>query len=140
MTLAAITVHQPWADEILDGAKTVENRTWYTLHRGPLLIHSGRRGEAGRPRGALGLVTVTDVHLWSDYCACGPDETGGANLHNYAMGPTSRLLHLVLRDPYRFAEPIEANGRMGLWYPYPDLVRDVRKASMDWQGWVNDGG
>jgi hypothetical protein len=34
-------VRQPWAWAIIDGGKEVENRTWPTSHRGPLLIHAG---------------------------------------------------------------------------------------------------
>jgi hypothetical protein len=47
--LKALSVRQPWAWAILHGGKTVENRTWTTRHRGPLVIHaSSWRGEQGR--------------------------------------------------------------------------------------------
>lgn len=38
----AITIHQPWASLIAHGIKDVENRTWTTRYRGPLIIHAGR--------------------------------------------------------------------------------------------------
>jgi len=37
----AITIRQPWAELIVRGEKDVENRSWRTHHRGPLLIHAG---------------------------------------------------------------------------------------------------
>jgi ASCH domain len=36
-----LTVRQPWAWAIIHGGKDVENRSWRTKYRGPLLIHAG---------------------------------------------------------------------------------------------------
>lgn len=36
-----ISIKQPFADLIVRGFKTVENRTWKTKYTGPLLIHTG---------------------------------------------------------------------------------------------------
>jgi hypothetical protein len=36
-----LTVRQPWAALIVAGIKPVENRTWSTEYRGPVLIHAG---------------------------------------------------------------------------------------------------
>jgi hypothetical protein len=38
-----LSVRQPWAWLLVQGIKTVENRTWRTNYRGPLLIHAGGR-------------------------------------------------------------------------------------------------
>src|SRR5262249_5426607 len=70
----AITIRQPWAELIVRGEKDVENRSWRTRHRGPLLIHAGGRAhrelfeEHGVPdsaeRGAIiGVVEVVDCRL-----------------------------------------------------------------------------
>jgi len=40
--MKALTVCQPYAEEIIRGAKRTENRSWYTAYRGPLLIHAGK--------------------------------------------------------------------------------------------------
>jgi hypothetical protein len=40
--LRAITIRQPWAWLIVNGHKDIENRSWATRHRGPLLIHAGQ--------------------------------------------------------------------------------------------------
>jgi hypothetical protein len=38
----AISIRQPWAWLIVHGYKDVENRTWVTKYRGPILIHAGK--------------------------------------------------------------------------------------------------
>lgn len=38
----ALSIKQPWAWLIVNGYKDIENRSWRTNHRGPLLIHAGR--------------------------------------------------------------------------------------------------
>jgi len=43
--MKCLSVRQPWAQLIVDGHKDVENRTWRTGHRGPILIHAGLRLE-----------------------------------------------------------------------------------------------
>ena len=40
--MKALSVHQPWAWAILHAGKCIENRTWATRHRGPLLIHASK--------------------------------------------------------------------------------------------------
>ncbi|BBK30269.1 ASCH domain-containing protein [Stella humosa] len=41
--MKALSIQQPWAWLISHGHKRVENRSWYTGYRGPLLIHAGLR-------------------------------------------------------------------------------------------------
>jgi hypothetical protein len=38
--LLALSVRQPWGWLIVNGVKDMENRSWCTHHRGPLLIHA----------------------------------------------------------------------------------------------------
>ena len=40
--MKAISIKQPWAWLIVNGAKDVENRNWHSKYRGPLLIHASR--------------------------------------------------------------------------------------------------
>src|SRR5262245_50013899 len=40
--MLALSVRQPWAWAIVAGHKNIENRSWSTTHRGPLLIHAGQ--------------------------------------------------------------------------------------------------
>lgn len=40
--MKALSIRQPWAWWIVNGPKRVENRTWATKYRGPVLIHAGK--------------------------------------------------------------------------------------------------
>ena len=40
--MRALSIRQPWASLIISGIKPVENRTWKSSYRGPLLIHAGK--------------------------------------------------------------------------------------------------
>lgn len=40
--MKALSIRQPWAWAILNLGKDVENRTWWTDYRGPVLIHAGK--------------------------------------------------------------------------------------------------
>jgi hypothetical protein len=35
-----LSLQQPWAHLVVSGAKDIENRTWSTSYRGPLLVHA----------------------------------------------------------------------------------------------------
>lgn len=39
--MKVLTISQPWAWAVASGVKRLENRSWTTKHRGPLLIHAG---------------------------------------------------------------------------------------------------
>jgi hypothetical protein len=43
--MKVISIRQPWASLIVIGAKDVENRTWPTRYRGPVLIHASQRAD-----------------------------------------------------------------------------------------------
>ena len=59
--MRALTVCQPWAWAIVDGRKSVENRTWRTDYRGPLAIH------AGLSRAHLdAMESYPDLSRWDD--------------------------------------------------------------------------
>ena len=40
-----LSIRQPWAWAIVEGFKPVENRTWATKYRGPILIHAGVKAD-----------------------------------------------------------------------------------------------
>jgi hypothetical protein len=44
--MKTLTVHQPWASLIVFGFKPIENRSWRTDYKGPLLIHSSANRRA----------------------------------------------------------------------------------------------
>lgn len=40
--LRTLSIRQPWAWAIMHLGKDIENRTWPTRYRGPILIHAGK--------------------------------------------------------------------------------------------------
>jgi ASCH domain len=90
--MKALTVHQPFAEAIVAGEKTVEYRSWPTTYRGPVAIHAGLKGKRnGLKRG--GFVGVVELYD----CVKHGDQ-----------------YHWMLRNPRRI-EFISCSGRQGLW-------------------------
>jgi len=107
--MKTLTIRQPWTSLILSGQKDVENRSWKTSYRGPILIHAAAAtdrdaikagiGNPDSPTGViLGVVTLVDIVTDSD----SPWAEEGQ-------------FHWILADPKPFAEPIPARGALGLW-------------------------
>jgi hypothetical protein len=131
--LRVLSVRRPWANLIVAGHKTIENRSWTTGYRGRLVIHAGRtwvptaaelsRGmgitefatAAASPGGYLGTVEVLDVHPATGCC----DPWGFQDPGTF---------HWVLGDARPFDIPIPGPGRLGL-HRAPDHLLDVVTAS-----------
>jgi hypothetical protein len=117
----ALSVRQPWAWAIIHAGKDVENRSWFTRHRGPLAIHASQGCTRGQyqaasaeierisglkvppleelPRGAVvGTVDVVDCH---------GDETD----NEWAMEDCAWLF---LASP-KACEPMPMKGRLGIF-------------------------
>lgn len=154
--MRAITILEPWASCIAVGAKTVENRSFYTSYRGPMLIHTSKKLDTaaaldGRVRAALwpGLSTaevfaalnrldrgeiiavaeLVDVHE----AATIPTLLGGSGTccepwgeHLHAGNMSRPAKHLVLANVRRLANPVPARGSLGLWTPDEHTIARVR--------------
>lgn len=121
-----LTVRRPWASMLLVpeqvGGKTVDNRTWATDYRGPVLIYAGSRVDAAgveaceaaqfdtawhvKQQGWLGAAVLVDVHRARGQC-CRP------------WGHRSRrdrpIYHWVFDHPHRLARrPWLGRGFEGL--------------------------
>jgi hypothetical protein len=64
----ALSIRQPWADAIMAGWKTVENRTWEPTHRGDLALHTGLTvarlpHDLGGPKGEHDYLSMLDRQL-----------------------------------------------------------------------------
>jgi hypothetical protein len=131
----ALTYQQPWGWAVVRGWKPVENRTWQTAIRGPVLVHQGKsfdedsrwfgplmRAPVGtRPGRLLGGVilggaTLTDCHRAEVGC-CESE---------WAM---PGLWHWVLADPWALREPVPARGQLGWWWPPDEVMAAVRAAT-----------
>lgn len=139
--MKALSLSRPWTELVLDGHKPIENRTWPTRHRGPIVIHGAlswdgphavetawpilgdeptapliERTRDNTPTGYLGVVDLTYVctrRLDGRKCSCGP----------WAFPFTA---HWWISNPRRFPEPIPGNGRLGLFVPPDEVLEAVR--------------
>ena len=132
--MKALTVCQPYAELIARGGdvKPLENRTWFTSYRGPLLIHAGKSRDWLGPddeEAALYAVDVTKIAFGAfvalgDLVACleldsaWPKEYRHLQDHEHAEGPFCLVLARVRRLP----KPVECRGMQGLWVPSPAIV------------------
>lgn len=124
--MRALTVLQPWAWAILHAGKTVENRTWPTAYRGPLLIHAGKSRRlvgcdmppAVDPPDPAELVFGAILGL-VDLVDCVPVEKRPDDV--WACGPWC----FVLANPLPI-KPVACAGALNLWEPPAGELKAVR--------------
>lgn len=128
--MKALTICQPYAHLIALGRKRVENRTWPTRYRGPLLIHAGKsrswlddEGEGIDARYGIriremafgAVVAIADLVECVSYGRIElrdfDREYPWLREHEHANGPWCWILANVRRLP----EPIPARGAQGLF-------------------------
>ena len=112
-TIKCLSVRQPWASLIVNGTKTIENRSWRTHYRGPLLIHASRTvdRDACREHGLDPDSLPTGVILGSVTMAdCKPPEKPCRS-----KWATPGLYHWLLTNPRRLRRPVPFTGRVGFF-------------------------
>jgi hypothetical protein len=119
--MKAISIRQPWAWLIIAGHKDVENRSWATDYRGPLVIHAGQQMSDERAA-AEQLCRTQHIDLPDTF------ERGGiigiVTLVDCVEHSRSRWFEgpygFVLSDP-RPLKFVPYSGRLGL-FDIPDQV------------------
>jgi len=134
--MKALTICQPYAELIMRGEKRVENRTWPTAYRGPVLIHAGKSREwlllvdAGLmdeaheiPLSAMDFGAVVGLAQLEGCVPVAPrrDERKWDPLtlevwpwlatHQHVEGPWC----WILKDVFRFPKPVPWKGQQGLF-------------------------
>jgi tetratricopeptide (TPR) repeat protein len=128
--LRCLSIRQPWAWAIAAGLKDIENRSWTTEYRGPIVIHAGanktvvsrllKGADADLPTitfaysALVGVADVVDVVPLSAELEDNP----------WAWGPYCWRI----ANPRCFAEPIAAKGRLNLYALREELAQRVREA------------
>lgn len=124
----ALTIRQPWASLVAQGIKQVENRTWQTPYRGPLLVHAGKSPWRGMCRRAWELLEGTEhgdirgyllgVVQLVDVVPPGDVEDEWASNRGWCW---------ILEEPTLFSEPVPCPGSQMLWTPSRRALRAVRQ-------------
>lgn len=127
-----ISVRQPWAMALVLGIKDVENRSWPTSYRGPLLIHAGKTlDEDGVYAISADLLTP-----WTDASRAKLRDAGVLSVRDLTLGAIIGRVDLVdcvrnsqsrwanhetgtwhwcVRNAERFATPVTFSGRLGIF-------------------------
>lgn len=129
-TMRALTVCQPWAWALIHGPKRIENRTWHTSYRGPLLIHAGKSKEWLIDLLNDGTIVPMDEVVFGaiigrvDLVACVRETSEKVKEDLFAEGPWC----WVMENPQPI-EPIPARGSLGFWgFDLPNV------AAKAWEG------
>lgn len=150
--LLALSLTRPWTELVVSGVKDVENRSWRTPHRGPLIIHAAQSWDPAAeqvlnelggdgmltsedyarldacaihraaPTGYLGVVTVTDCHKADDLLCQSSEDVAWCSPWAF-----DGSWHWRLTDARRFPEPIPGGGRLGLFPPPPEVANAARE-------------
>jgi hypothetical protein len=126
--MKVIVVRQPWAWLIVNGFKDIENRSWNTRYRGPLLIQASAGLPSKRTLEEIRLFAhARGVRLPEDF------ERGGivgmVQLEDCVTSSRSKWFEgpigWVLSKPekHRF---IPLKGQLGLFDPPDKVVRQLR--------------
>lgn len=122
--MKALTICQPYAELIARGDKPIENRTWPTNYRGPIVIHAGKsrdwlsgdQWEEALPFGAIVATADLVACLSLDPMERWPTRFVALANHEHANGPFCWILENIRR-----VEPIPYRGAQGL-FDIPDSV------------------
>jgi hypothetical protein len=131
----ALSIRQPWASLVIHGGKDIENRTWWTDVRGPILIHAAKGMTRKEYELAMECASRADHRRISRLIATGFsfDEVprggiiGSVNLVDCVRWSQSRWfvgpIGFAFRDPRPFlAEDfIPYKGQLG-FFDVPDVL------------------
>lgn len=134
----ALSVRQPWAELLISGRKSIELRKWATDYRGRLWLHAGLKASPELERhfglqgaykggfvGSIQLAAVVPMtserwQQWQDHhLDTGPYEHG--------------MFAWLMEAPRRFKAPVPSQGRLGLFKPPDDIVRQLTAADVEAQ-------
>ena len=107
MIIKALSVKQPWAQMIVQGFKIIETRTWYTEHRGDLLICSSQKPDWPGCRSGFALCIVNLKN-------CRPMIESDAAGARCEYQEDLKLFAWVLTD-LREIRPFRVRGHQGIY-------------------------
>ena len=141
--MKALSIKQPWAGLIIEGIKTVENRSWYTWYRGQMAVCAtqspnkealtrmqkklGSLPEICKVNGSiLGIVDLAGIaHLAED----GVVETDHPKLDLDVINDwwDDTQVAFILESPRKLSAPIPFKGRLGLYQLDPKIIAKINR-------------
>jgi hypothetical protein len=112
--LPCISIKQPWAHLILHGTidgriKDVENRTWATAYRGPLLIHAAKTRDPDCPETTSRAAPIVSGAIIGAVILYDCTQTHHSSWHH------AGCWGFYLSDPTPFAVPVPYRGQLGIF-------------------------
>jgi hypothetical protein len=136
-----LTVRQPWAAAIAHFGKNVENRTWSTRYRGPLLIHAGLAAPnlldlveaaeiSGKPLSELAAASQTFGAVVAVAELSGICHPAAVRVNGCGCGPWAERgrFHWRLANIRTLRTPQPMRGHLGLWMPHAADAADLAAA------------
>ena len=127
--MKCISIHQPWADLIVDRKRRLEIRKWTTPHRGILLIHASltvdwpecdRLGVTPSEKGAIiGASELTSIHELTEQKWV---VLRSLHLEDGPLPYGDNTFGWFLKNAYRFKKPIPFRGALGIFNVPDDLI------------------
>ena len=138
--MKALTLHRPWDYAIAHGHKCVENRTWATAYRGPLLIHAGMKWDQAA---ADEVFLVSGVWLnersWPGGRIVALVYVDGCRRRHNMPKIESTMPRGWIEGPWcwllgrtHLLDPIPCSGSQRLWTPPQDVLHEVRRQLGNW--------
>jgi hypothetical protein len=113
--MKVIVIRQPWAWLIVNGFKDVENRSWATRYRGPLLIQASEYREYARGRG---VKLPEQIDLGGIIGMARIDDCVKESRSQWFIGPVGWLLSRPKKLPF---SPLK--GQLGLFDPPREILK-----------------
>jgi ASCH domain len=119
-----LSLHPEWAWAVLYGGKNVENRTWETQHRGPLLIHASlpkcSAAELAWRRGYIaersGVAQGAQPQEFTSSAILGMVDLMDCVLHADSPWAAADHVHWLLSNPRVLEEPLlGVGGKLKVW-------------------------
>lgn len=120
--MMALSIRQPWADAIVYHGKDVENRSWPTRYRGPVLIHAAKAW-GPEERATLAELIARDMMPFTSAPQLG-GIIGRAEIVGCVTAMDSRWFHGPYGFVLRNAEPLPflpCRGALGFFEPDVEL-------------------
>lgn len=126
--MKVLSIIEPWATLIKDGAKRIETRSWKTSYRGELYIHSSKTKiskEAKNNKELMSLVKsdfafgniickcvlVDCVYMTSEFI----EDLKKNNYQEYVCGEYKVGRYAWILEDVQVVDNIPVNGHLGIW-------------------------
>ena len=127
--MKVIVVRQPWAWLIVNGFKDIENRTWATRYRGPLLIQASARRPTEREMeefrhlaGKRRIKLPEEFDLGGIVGIVRIDDCVSRSKSKWFEGPVGWVLSKPKKLPF-----IPLKGQLGLFNPTRQVVAKLSR-------------